>query len=311
LVKWDAGTGSVARVLAAGLGIYINIWGLSWSPDGTQVAFSVATEHSQTVIWDVKANKAVVSLDSGNDSRLTSWSPDGKTFANVLDNVIDLYDASSWSSLASISVGTESSNAIRSLSWSPDSRRIAIQVDPKQLQVIEIPRGQVVYEKTTLDDYSIAAWSGDGKQIATVGKGGDIELWDAAKGERLQAAKTASDASTMAYFSFSPDLSMLAGMGTGFNYGCTRASIWSTTSGKVIQGFLQIATLCNPGMQWAPWLPDSSGLALQTGKSVGIFDPRTGRLLKTLPVLPDVLSPDGRFFATNYSRAIMLWEMPH
>jgi WD40 repeat protein len=301
LVEWNTRTGSIEMVLATGLRRYFE-GDMSWSPDSARIGVN---QNAQVMIWDIVSNKAVVSLDSDNGSWLTAWSPDGRIFANVLDKYIDLYDTSTWATLRRIAVD----KAVGSLSWSPDSRHIAVHAHANQLQWMEIPEGQIIYKKTTLDEEGIVVWSSDGNQIVFAGEGGHIEVWDAATGEHLQTIEIASTASDFVDFSFSPDLSMLVGVGGWRDYKSTRVSVWSVKSGEVLHTFSNISMRYDPRIKWAPWLPDSSGLALETDKMVGIFDPRTGQLLKVLPVLPDIFSPDGRFFAAKRNGSFLLWEI--
>ena len=160
--------------------------GVSWSPDGTQIASSeVGDNHSDIFILDAKGarvrqltrNWSLVSVQDSSWGRRPSWAPDGERLLYVAD-VGRGSDMSLWSvasngtttrKLYALAIG---SGGLDSPAWSPDGKRIAFtsypagHYQPPQIFVFTPATDKIVQLTEHKDGAFDPSWSPDGTKLA-------------------------------------------------------------------------------------------------------------------------------------------------
>jgi Tol biopolymer transport system component len=160
---------------------------LSWSPDGSQLAFVSAARNlvpgdrndgSQIYMKNIETgvlerlDTSIRGMGGDNSAWMPAWSPDGKSIAFVAQTS-DTNDGDYSIYVQNLATGktkllsTTGTNNYGYPVWSPDSRRIAfvhatagqVIVDVKTKRAWHFPS-----DPSTVDGY--ASWSPDGKQLA-------------------------------------------------------------------------------------------------------------------------------------------------
>lgn len=184
--------------------------------------------------------------------------------------------------------------------------------DLKTSEQIWVQRGHV-------SDITSAAFSPDGRLIASSSWDGSIMLWDAATGKRLRVLLVKDGVDSVA---FSPNGSMMAAADDG---GMIR--FWSTQDWHVIR------ELNNGDMtEGIAFSPDGKLLAAAKFRGVQIWDVGTGEKIRALEVRPGTtptefpdewaveaqlwkmawnvaFSRDGKYLATGSSAAVQIWNV--
>jgi eukaryotic-like serine/threonine-protein kinase len=169
--------------------------GLSFSPDGKQIAYS--TDNSdETEVQIVIANAdgtgahkiaAKPSAPAYNDYAVVRWSPDGKRIAALT------YDPSNPNGLAGLteidpSTGTQKPmpgrrwRDIYDFAWLPDGSGLLLAAQEKtaiaeQLWILSYPSGSLRRLSNDLSVYSSVAISADGRNIVSVQRNPSSDIW--------------------------------------------------------------------------------------------------------------------------------------
>ena len=235
--------------------------------------------------------------------------------------------------------------AAYSLALDPGEKRAAMATWEGWVRVVDLADGA---ERRSWRGHEIsgvdAAWSPDGRWIATTGNDGRVVLWNAATGALVKELQDLDG--QIVSVAFSPDSSLVAAPGGG---GAVR--VWRVPSGDVVatlkdgtaaasavawsqDGTLRrraartercacgtragpLRTTIDPGAAGTPVVAfDRTGarLAIAVGRTLRIWDPRAGRWLRDLPsrsgsVLSLSYSADGsRLAAGLSSNAFEVWD---
>jgi WD40 repeat protein len=138
---------------------------VAWSPDGNEIASSVATWSPVTTsrpitIWNSHTGAIIKQLIGHTDDIYTiAWSPDGKYLASLAqsqDETVRLWNVASGQQM--YIVRSTSYGAMERLAWSPDSQYLAVQM---QVQVGNNTLGTIV----TRDE--IQVWKALTHQVLT------------------------------------------------------------------------------------------------------------------------------------------------
>jgi WD40 repeat protein len=152
-----------------------------------------------------------------------------------------------------------------------------------------------------------AAFSPDGKRLATAGKDAVIRIWDAATGQQVASHMGHSDA--VVTLRFSPDGRLLASVGF-VNVLAKEVKVWHLGTGR------EVLTINNPLVRMPKDLAlsaDNRRLAVVgSDRSVKLLDLESGLELLTLQTHSDALyavafSPNGRWLLTA-GIDVKLWD---
>mgnify|MGYP001060056262 FL=1 len=209
---WNVSTRRETGVLMGHSGF---TWGLAWSPmmpDGTSILAS-ANSDGYVKLWDVTANAATASLDTGWAMCL-DWSPDGQQLAvGTNAGEVQIWDVASQQMLSRWR--SPSFSMVTSVGWSPDGSTIASGQLDGDIYLWDIATGEV---RLAINDYTDErcdtnglAWSPDGSRIATAHQDGYVRLWDPLTGELTLAIE--AHTGFVRGMAWSPDGSLLASTG--------------------------------------------------------------------------------------------------
>ncbi|MDX1983080.1 MAG: WD40 repeat domain-containing protein [Bryobacteraceae bacterium] len=150
-----------------------------------------------------------------------------------------------------------------------------------------------------------AAWSPDGRWLATSGEDKTARIWDVATG--LEAARLRGHASRVWNVAWSPDSAKLATASED-----STARIWNAADGRQL---LTLKGHCMGFVMSASWSPDASKLITAgEDKTAIIWDTASGRQLRILIghdgyVLGAAWSPDGKRVATSsWDNTSKIWD---
>lgn len=257
-----------------------------WSPDGTRIAYKVATASDRADLYTVNPNRndnTLSARDIAVDQPVV-WSPDSQlvTYVDEVDGNLDIF--------AQAPLGDASSRVNLSRSpardtypaWSPDGRQIAFISDRDGAPAIYVANADGTNPRRLFNDNSVQAnpaWSPDGRHIAYAsGCRGDTSL-SIVRADGSASARVAWTDSLPAAIAWSPD-------GSALVYQSSSQAYLATLDGR---GPVQLSTDA-PETRNPVWSLDGAQIA---------FAARRGSQFDILVVNadgsnPTVLNPDPR-----------------
>ncbi|MGZ6315739.1 MAG: nSTAND1 domain-containing NTPase [Anaerolineales bacterium] len=152
-----------------------------------------------------------------------------------------------------------------------------------------------------------AAYSPDGKKIATASQDGTVKIWDALTGIDLMTLGEVNESDAVNFLAYSPDGTRIV---TGHDDHTAR--VWDTATGRVILTLVGHSDYVNS----VAYSPQGTHIATASGdNTVKMWDAVTGRELYTLSDVnqgPDniAFSPDGKRFATaGADKTAITWDV--
>ncbi|GHE97436.1 hypothetical protein [Streptomyces fumanus] len=299
---WDTRTGRRRGALAQYTG---PLSSLAFSPDGRTLATG---SHDHTVrLWDTGSGRLDSSLTGHTGAVLTlAFSPDGHTLATGgADRTIRLWNMPDSPSRTLLS--RHPGQAVTAV-FAPGGRTVATSsTGDAAVRLWDTATGRVragLRWPGKTDPPAVAAFSPDGRTLATLSAARGIELWDPATGRRRKVLTQYTDKPYA--LAFSPDGRSLAASSLGRG-----AQLWDPVTGRLLSSLTASGTAV-PALAFSP-----DGRTLATGGtdgSVTLRDARAtspGRILTghTGAILALAYSPDGRTLATaGEDRTVRLWD---
>ncbi len=294
---WDLDTGELQAELR-GRG---QVWGVSFSPDGSRVAAGWVEEGVvQVMDLTTDAPPLVVPAVTEPLASSTSFSPDGERLAIADIGAVVVVDVASGDRVLEFQTGTNQfTEEVLAVRWSPDGRWIASASRGLSTRVTDAETGErhLVLDGHTHDVHRLD-WSVDGSRLATGARDGTARVWEITEGGAVEVVVVAAREGAIGGVAFSPDGERLL---TG-DVRVTAARIWDVGD--------------DGGAEWAN-LPTASHVAgmaeftpagdavIVTGVGVPavVWDPSTGepwlRLGADQGEAWEVdVSPDGDLVAT-------------
>jgi WD40 repeat protein len=190
-----------------------------------------------------------------------------------------------------------------SIAWSPDGETLAVGgSDGIYLYTPEFE--DIAYFDDPVPVWRLA-WSPDGRRIANLGQGLNVQIRDAQTGELQSTLAQAAGTYTLAWSPDSMRLAVSSGVSTEHEI-----NIWDMTSGSLL------LTLQNTERMTAiTWSPDGNRIAASDwGEHITVWDTTSGEKLAQLsgPTSSLVWSPDGNLLAgsgSTYQSNLLLWDM--
>jgi WD40 repeat protein len=148
------------------------IFAVSWSPDGTHIAWGDVNGDTYVSNWNIAETSNAL-----NNTRKPKYTcPDN---ANQLE----------WDPITPriVNVNQQAWNPVLDIAWSPDSTQIVSACSSSDnLQIHNATTGKktVIYDQSDTAMYYVA-WSPDGKSIASVGEDNSVRVWNAGNGRDI------------------------------------------------------------------------------------------------------------------------------
>lgn len=198
-----------------------NTLAVSWSPDGTKLAYSVFDSirwegnsgftTSVVKIWDVATQTVTLTLlPQVNSAPELAWSRDSQQLATseLIDSgyAVNLWDVISGERTASYTVYQK---IVRALAWKPDEDVLAVGTEGDPLTLVHPPATELTSMNSAEPNYSIS-WEPTGAQLAISTAKSTIRLVDSTT---LQVIATLTGHKQNVYqVRWSPDGSKLASL---------------------------------------------------------------------------------------------------
>ena len=248
--------------------------GVSWSPDGKQLAIKSGATISltdkqapgQLQIVDAQNGKPQVSVEAGSQflfREMIRWSPDGRSLSGLIGDEVAIWETATGKRKKTLGYA-DSDKSVLSLTWSPDGSKLAVGCDEALVDIHNIADGKVL--KTfkggfmKIGNQSIklpsllvmmnsVAWSPNGKLIAGANDS-EVKIWDINAGTEAGVLNTGTK-----QLAWSPDGTQLAGSTRKLST-TDSVTIWNVTQNKPGSRFIAHER----GVSCLAWSPDGTKL---------------------------------------------------
>ena len=238
---WDTATNTLIKIIRSS---YDTIYGLSFSPDASRVAFGCS---DQTVrVLSVEDEKELVKFDNHSDWVFgTVFSTDGSHFVSAgRDTALKLVEVNTGSFVDDINSSNKGYGEINTIARHPTEDQVLNGGEDR------IPRLYRIFREIRRDvgntDFNLirafeaqagsieaVAFSPDGQRVAIGSAAGEVRIYNVADGKRL--ATTYGDAVAVFAVSFHSDGKQVAA--GGFD---GKIRVFDTASGKLLNAFMSV-----------------------------------------------------------------------
>ncbi len=297
----DPATGKLRIVL---VNPELEITALTWSPDSAYVA--VGCTKGMVHVWNVAKGTIAISPTSSSTSGISrlAWSPDGTLLAIARSEgpAVDLWDVREARQSAVLQAQADMKRPVRYVAWSPDGKHLMVTTDlavriwdvagARLVRTLDPQVAKIQPDGWVPDARHAAAWSPDGKRIATL-CWSTVHFFDSTY-KPVASGSLGEQLYSQICIAWSPDGRQLAG---AWLSGC---SVLYTHSG--LQEFaIDGPGWCDsvPGLSWSK--DNARLLRTHCGGSVAATDARSGKPLWQFAGRHgyDIcISPDRRQYAT-------------
>ena len=199
-IIWETETGKRVSNLSGRTNMAYNV---AFSADGTQLSSGGRTR------WDLRTGRGLRVVPASSEKSLGVPSPDGRVLAvmPLNRNVVNLVEAPSGKQLFQLAP-SGATGVVQKMHFSADGTMLAVVYGPSddqrqaavtatsfargsQVKIWDVKTGRELQSLATNNDMpSEAAFSADGRVVATIGSMGQISLWDVQSGSKLRDLTT-------------------------------------------------------------------------------------------------------------------------
>lgn len=289
------------------------VWGPSFSADGSRLAASWSSEQTLRVL-DPSSGRVIQTIEKvGCHPFETSLSPNGKRLA-VTDNCVNeirVFDVDTGRELYQLEGHVYPANTVV---WSPDGRRIASSGNDGTVFVWDGRTGRPTIELLGHTESALDVdWGPDGRRLLSTGIDGEAKVWEVHEhGGRELMSLAGAETGAGVTGAFSPDGRFVI---TG-DLTINGVKIWDVS----VNGDAEWINF--PTDELAPvdvaLLPNDDVIAPVRRGSAAIWNMETGKAVRTLgtgtgsqePIIQIAVSPDGSRVATvrNFSHSVNVWD---
>jgi len=289
------------------------IRGIAFSPDGKR--FVTGSGNGTIRISELASgNDVLTNLSLPSDVATVRFSPDGsRLVAADVDGWTRVWNSATGEALTPLlrtgdfdasSVSPWADRLYPTAEFSPDGARLLLAWGSKSAQLRDAVTGELIREFTHHAHVWHAAFSPDGRYVATSSQNGEARVWEAATGK--PAGPVLRHSEWVAWALFSADGEKLMTVGGRYH-----VRIWNWREGRTLG-----ADIKSPSPLFhASLSPDGSMIFIAAWHGIGrLYATASGQLLKELQhgsgVLNGAFSPDGRYIATAcHDGNAWLWEV--
>jgi WD40 repeat protein len=305
---WDSVTGQRLRLLFGHTRMVLSI---AWSPDGSRVATASADRTAK--VWRAQAGDEVFTLRGGDEVvtlrghrdavASVAWSPDGALLATAgRDGKARIWDTGPSREVLLI----QRPSFLDGFGWSPDGKRLAAGSADKTAPVWDARSGRLLFSCRGHDSrVSMAAWSPDGRMLATAGGAdGTARLWEVTT-ECVERQVLRNHVGEVSVVTWRPDGKAVVSASRGGSL-----NLWNPSDGSLLWTAGSIGHINS-----AAWSPDGRRVAMGAPGKVILWDMATGQQLGEFRGVAEgsrglAWSPDGKRLAiTGGARTASVWDV--
>jgi WD40 repeat protein len=146
---------------------------------------AVSTDESAVSLWNVEANKRILTLPKQVTHTLPLFSPDGKSFCTRnLDNSVQMYDTMTGKKTGIVFVVAPSPSAI---AFAPDGQTVLVSYKDKSARLFSATSGRIIWERQGVAEFEIRSleFSPSGEFVVGLGSDNHLQWLNARNGHQL------------------------------------------------------------------------------------------------------------------------------